>query len=121
MEKEPTTGEYKIDASGKVLGRVASLAAKVLMGKNDPEYSAHILAKTTVHILNTSKAKISSKKQSEKIYTRYSGYPGGLKKESMEHAITQKGYSELFRRAVYGMLPSNKLRAGRMKNLIISE
>ncbi|MDQ5969127.1 MAG: large subunit ribosomal protein, partial [Patescibacteria group bacterium] len=54
-------------------------------------------------------------------YSRYSGYPGGLRQPTMEQVIAKKGYSELFREAVSGMLPKNKLRAKMMKNLIVTE
>jgi len=113
--------EYKIDASEKVLGRIASEVAQILMGKNLPNFQRHELSGNKVHIINASKAKISIKKLESKEYKRYSGYPGGLKTSNMEKIIAKKGYSELFRKAVYGMLPSNKLRAVIMKNLTISE
>ena len=113
--------EHTIDAKGKSLGRVASKAAILLMGKNDPTYERHKLSANKVHITNTSKTKINPKKLKSVEYVRYSGYPGGLKKETMEEVIKKKGYTELYRRAVYGMLPSNKLRARMLKNLTISE
>lgn len=120
MAKEPVQ-EYTIDAAGKALGRVASEAAAALMGKRMASFERHIPARVTVKIVNAGSANISSKKRATKIYTRYSGYPGGLKKERMEQVIEKKGYRELFRRAVYGMLPGNKLRAERMKYLIVNE
>ena len=52
---------------------------------------------------------------------RYTGYPGGLRKMSMQKLIDKKGFSEVFKKAVYGMLPNNRLRAPRMKNLIVTE
>lgn len=112
---------YTLDAKGKSLGRVASEAAVLLMGKNDPKFQKHILSGNKVQITNAAKIRMNPKKMKEVKYTRYSGYPGGLKKETMEEVVKKKGYSELFRRAVYGMLPANKLRARMMKNLLISE
>jgi len=57
----------------------------------------------------------------QKTYSRYSGYPGGLKQPTMKMVVAKKGYSELFKEAVSGMLPKNKLRSKMMKNLKISE
>ncbi|PIP73264.1 MAG: 50S ribosomal protein L13 [Candidatus Lloydbacteria bacterium CG22_combo_CG10-13_8_21_14_all_47_15] len=121
MQVKTDNKDYTIDASGKSLGRVSSDAAAALMGKRSPGFLRHIPAGVTVRITNAAKANISVKKLAGKIYTRYSGYPGGLKTERMEQVIAKKGYKEVFRRAVYGMLPGNKLRAGRMKHLIVTE
>ncbi len=113
--------EYKIDASNRAIGRVASEAAIFLMGKNTPEFQRNVNPEVKVIILNASKAKISQKKTKEKEYQRYSGYPGGLKSRTMEEVISKKGYGEVFEKAVYGMLPANRLRKGMMKNLIIND
>lgn len=113
--------EYIIDAANKKLGRVATEAASVLLGKDSIAFAKNTVAPIVVKITNTSKADISEKKKGEKMYKSYSGYPGGLKERVMSDVITKKGYSELFRVAVAGMLPKNKLRAVRMKNLIITE
>ena len=113
--------KYTIDAQGKKIGRVASEAATALMGKNTPLFERHISSGVEVHIINVSKANVSEKKAKTKRYDQYSGHPGGLRRETMWQVIEKKGYAEIFRRAVYGMLPSNKLRAPRMKQLIITE
>ncbi len=113
--------EYKIDASNKSIGRVASEVAVFLMGKNTPQFQRNINPDIKVKILNASKVKITQKKKKEKRYQRYSGYPGGLKTRTMEEVINKKGYKEVFEKAVYGMLPSNRLRKGMMKNLIIND
>ena len=73
------------------------------------------------YIFNTTICKSIYGKFRSKKYTRYTGYPGGFKKETPEDVITKKGYTELFRRAVYGMLPTNKLRARLIKNLEVIE
>jgi large subunit ribosomal protein L13 len=112
---------HNIDATGKIMGRVASEAAKVLMGKNTPAYERHLAGGNKVKITNASKARISPKKLKETMHETYSGYPGGLKLTSAEMLSKKKGFSELFRLAVYGMLPPNKLRNERMKNLSVSE
>ncbi|KKT75054.1 MAG: 50S ribosomal protein L13 [Parcubacteria group bacterium GW2011_GWB1_44_7] len=110
-----------IDATGRTLGRIASEAAYILMGKNEPDYQPNIAGKTIVTITNASKIKVTEKKLTQKMYERYSGYPGGLKFLSLKEVVARKGFSEALRLAVYGMLPANKLRPLRMKRLKISE
>jgi len=112
---------YTIDAQDKKLGRVASEAALLLRGKTTPDYKANIAPKVKVNIVNASKLDLSEKKRKGKIYTRYTGYPGGLREETLEKIIAKKGYEEAVRKAIYGMLPANKLRKGMLKNLIVSE
>ena len=112
---------YKIDAEGKKIGRVASEAAGILMGKNSPAYARNKAALVKVSIVNCSKASIDSKKKDDKEYVNYTGYRGGIYTEKLGALITRKGTSEAFRRAVYRMLPSNSLRKIMMSNLTISE
>jgi large subunit ribosomal protein L13 len=113
--------EHTIDATNKSIGRVATQAAVFLMGKDTALFKKNVAPKVKVKIENVSKANISVKKIKETKYNRYSGYPGGLKKVSMEKIIENKGYSEIFRKAVYGMLPANRLRKVMMKNLVIKD
>ncbi len=113
--------EYKIDAQNKKIGRISSEIASLLMGKNTPDFEKHKVAGNTVIISNASKLSIDDKKLEEKGYERYSGYPGGLKIDSLARLIEKKGYGEVIRNAVYGMLPANKLRPRLMKNLIIND
>jgi len=114
--------KYTIDAKKKKLGRVATEAASLLMGKNTSTFTRNkIPAGIAVEIINVSQAEISQKKLKETEYAKYSGYPGGLRYESIENVISKKGYAEIFRRAVYGMLPSNKLRPIMIKKLTIKE
>lgn len=113
--------EYTIDATGKKLGRVAAEAAALLMGKTNPDFRRNTIPDVAVTIVHVSKLDVSEKKRKETEYVRYSGYPGGLKTETMEAVIAKKGYTEIMRKAVYGMLPSNRLRARMLKNLTIEE
>ncbi len=113
--------KYTLDAENKKIGRIATAAAEYLMGKNLPDFARNVVPEVTVEIKNTSKVVINDKKLTQKTYSRYSGYPGGLRQPTMEQVIAKKGYSELFREAVSGMLPKNKLRAKMMKNLIVTE
>ena len=111
--------KYTIDAQGKKLGRVASEAASILIGKNTPAFAKNKVAAVQVEIVNVSKADISALKKSKDSYVTYTGYRGGLNKETLGHLIGRKGMTEVFQRAVYNMIPNNKLRAPRMKNLTI--
>jgi len=113
--------KHTIDAKGKKLGRVASEAAAYLMGKNSTEFVRNKVVGMKVSIINASKADISEKKLTEKVYKKYSGYPGGLSETKMNLVIDKKGYEEVFKIAIHGMLPSNRLRDILMKNLTITE
>ncbi|MEK7514614.1 MAG: uL13 family ribosomal protein [Patescibacteria group bacterium] len=113
--------EYTLDAKGKKLGRVASEAAKILLGKDKSDFMKNTVALVKVKVVNASGLLITEKKKCEKTYARYSGYPGGLRHESLEDIIEKKGCKAALWEAVYGMLPGNKLRTPRLKNLIISE
>lgn len=113
--------EKIIDAKGKKIGRVATEAAMALMGKDQANYQAHVAAPIKVVITNASQVSITPEKKDQKTYSKYSGYPGGLKKEKMSKIIDTKGYSEIFSKAIYGMLPANRLRKQRMKNLTIKD
>ena len=113
--------KYTLDAQGKRIGRVATEAAVLLMGKNLSSFARNIVPNVKVEITNTGKAVIDEKKKLQKTYSRYSGYPGGLKQPTMEQVIAKKGHKELFKEAIAGMLPKNKLRAKMMNNLKITE
>ncbi len=113
--------KYILDAQNKKIGRLATEAAVFLMGKNIPDFARNKIPQVTVEIKNTSKAIIDQNKKEQKTYSRYSGYPGGLRQPNMSEIIAKKGYSELFREAVWGMLPKNKLRQKMMNNLIVTE
>lgn len=115
-----TTKTYTIDATGKRLGKVATEAATVMLGKNDPSFAKHIMADVQVTIENVSKLDIPEKKEGE-IYQRYTGYPGGRREETLIHLAERLGYSEVVRRSVGGMLPNNKHKKRLLNNLIISE
>ena len=109
---------YTIDLANKSLGRSASEVASILRGKDSVSFEPRVAPSVTVRIESVDKLRIPLRKRESKVYARSSRYPGGLKKETMTRLLTRRGYEEVFRRAVYGMLPSNKLRARMMKNLI---
>lgn len=110
-----------IDAQGKTLGRVASAAAKALLGKHSASFAKNVVAQEGVTIINASKIKISGNKAKDKSYVRYSGYPGGQKEETYAMLTARRGETEAIRRAVLGMLPKNRLQTPRIKMLVIEK
>jgi len=112
--------EYTIDAAGKRLGKVATEAAVILMGKNDPNFAKNTVAPVSVKIINSSQLDVTEKKKGE-IYQSYSGYPGGRKVEPLIHLAERRGYAEVVRRTINGMLPKNRLQKVLMHNLEVTE
>jgi len=124
MEKEQTKNSietHTIDAQGKRLGRVSTEAAVLLMGKHTPQFAKNKVYPVQVNIINASKAYISTKKKETKEYASHSQHLGGINIKTLAHVIEFKGVSEVFRRAVLGMLPKNKLRSVMIKNLSVTE
>jgi large subunit ribosomal protein L13 len=110
-----------IDAGGKRLGRVATEIASILIGKDRTDVVRNAVPPVSVTVTNASKLLIDEKKRGQKEYDWYSGYPGGRRNLSMEQLIARQGHAEVLRKAVYGMLPHNRLRAQRMKLLTIHD
>lgn len=121
MKTENTNNKIEIDANGKTLGRLATEVAAILLAKNSPSFAKNFAAKIQVQVTNASKVKITGDKLKEKTHKRFSLYPGGLKTPSWSDVASKKGFKELIRHAVEGMLPKNSLQKERMKNLKISE
>ena len=117
---ETTTKVYTIDAAGKRLGKVATEAAALLIGKNNPAFARHIMEDVKVEITNASKMDISEKKGTE-IYQSFSGWPGGRKTETLDHLGKRLGYAEVLKRSIGGMLPSNKHKKPLLLKLAITE
>jgi large subunit ribosomal protein L13 len=107
---------HKIDASGKVLGKVATEAAGLLMGKHKPIFSRNLDGGDFVVITNAEKIKLTGNKTRQKLYYRHSGYPGGLKSTSAGKLL-QADPTRVIEYAVRGMLPKNRLQDGMMKRL----
>ena len=105
-----------IDASGKVLGRLAAEIAVLLRGKNKPSFVLYKDEGDIVVITNAEKIVISGRKIEQKKYYSHSGYPKGFKEISMKK-VFEKNPSDVLRRAVLGMLPKNRLRAKQIKRL----
>lgn len=107
---------YVVDAEGKVLGRLASQVAAVLRGKHKPVYTPHVDTGDFVVVVNAAKVKITGTKVADKMFYHHSGYPDGLKTESLREYCEDKP-DELIKRSVWGMLPKNKLGKAMLKKL----
>jgi large subunit ribosomal protein L13 len=99
---------HVIDAEGEVLGRVASKAAMVLMGKNKPVYTPFLDTGDHVVVVNADKIRLTGRKEEQKLYRRHSGYPGGLT-ETSARKVRETRPVRLVEEAVQGMLPKTKL------------
>lgn len=107
---------HYIDASGKTLGRLATEIATILMGKHKLNYVPYLDMSDFVVVTNASKIKVTGKKMQSKVYTRHSGYPGGLRHETFDKLIKIKP-TYIIEHAVVGMLPKNKLGKKMIKKL----
>ena len=116
--KKITRQLHKIDATDKIVGRLATRIALILRGKNKPEFVSHLNGGDIVEVSNINKLKFTGKKLEQKIYYHYSGYPGGMKKIKMGD-LARINPAEILRRAVKEMLPPVKFRKDMMKRLII--
>lgn len=112
--------KYTFDADGKILGRLATEVATILMGKNKPNHVPYLDNGDFVVITNASKIKVTGKKSQDKKYTRHSGYPGGLKVETFDKMQARRP-EYIIEHAVKGMLPNNKLGQKMIKKLTVYE
>ena len=99
---------HLIDADGEVLGRVASKAALVLMGKTKPTYTPFLDTGDHVIVINAAKVRLTGNKEQQKMYRRHSGYPGGLT-ETKAPVVRQTRPERMVEEAIQGMLPKSKL------------
>lgn len=109
---------YVIDAADAPLGRVATKIATLLTGKGKPQFTAHIDCGDHVIVINAANLKVTGKKLEDKMYYRHSGYPGGLREDSLQNVLDKDPARAVFE-AVRGMLPVNKLRDPRLARLKI--
>ena len=105
-----------VDAEGQVLGRLATVIARKLIGKDKPEYTPFLDCGDHIVVINAERVKLTGNKMEQKVYRHHSGYPGGLKEVSIRSLMARRP-EEVIREAVLGMLPKNKLRARRAKKL----
>lgn len=120
LNTTPKEMTHTIDATDRTLGRVASEAAHALLGKRSVHFSKNQALPVKVTILNADKLHLPTRRTEGKVYLRYTGYPGGQREMTMADMITKKGIAEVLKKTIDGMIPRNKLRKPRMKNLIIN-
>ena len=108
----------KIDATDRVLGRLATETAIILRGKDKPSFKPYMISGDKVIIINAAKIVLTGNKLEQKVYQRHTGYLGHLKTTTAKELMV-KNPAEILRRAIFGMLPKNKLRDDLMKNLTI--
>lgn len=109
---------HVIDAEDKTLGRLASEIARILRGKNKPQYTPHVDTGDFVVVVNADRVKVSGRKAEQKLYRRHTGYPGGLRETSYEQMMDRKP-TEILRKAVWGMIPKTRLGRQQFKKLKI--
>ncbi len=109
---------YVVDAQDQVLGRLASKVAKILRGKNKPDFTPHVDCGDNVIIINADKVKLTGNKLTEKQYISHSGYPGGQKSITPEKLLA-KNPIKVVENAVKGMLPKNRLGSAIYRNLFV--
>ena len=107
---------FVLDANGQVLGRLATRIARILIGKDKPQYTPFLDCGDHVVVINAERVKLTGNKIDQKIYRHHSGHPGGLKEVPIRRVLERRP-GDVIREAVLGMLPKNKLRAKRAKKL----
>jgi large subunit ribosomal protein L13 len=107
---------YVVDATDQNLGRLASRVARVLEGKHKPTYATHLDTGDHVIVLNAARIAVSRNKREDKVYVRHSGYPQGLREETLGQLLARRP-EEAIRRAVRGMLPRNRLGVQQLRKL----
>lgn len=107
-----------VDATGQTLGRLATQIATALRGKHKPEYTPHCDVGDFVVVVNAEKIAVTGKKRDEKLYHRYSGYPGGLRSRTFSEMLERRP-EEPLRLAVKGMLPRNRIARAQLRKLKI--
>ena len=111
---------FIVDADTQVVGRLASNVANILRGKHKPSYTPHVDCGDNVIIINADKARFTGKKFDNKIYVRYTGFPGG-QRFNTPAKMFQKDATMVLHKAIKGMLPKNKLGAKLQTNVFIYE
>ena len=107
---------YVVDAEGKTLGRLATAIAEKLRGKHKPTFTPHVDTGDFVIVVNAGKVRVTGNKDTQKVYYRHSNYPGGLKKTTLRE-MRDRHPERILERAVWGMLPKNRLGRQMIKKL----
>lgn len=110
---------HLIDAKDKIVGRLAGEAAPLLMGKNKTYFVPHLDCGDYVVVINANHVKFTGNKETNKMYYRHSGYPGGFKQQSAAELREKKGGSEIVKKAVKGMVPRGRLGNAILKKLFV--
>jgi large subunit ribosomal protein L13 len=111
---------HKVDVKGKVLGRITPHIAKLLQGKHKKDYAPYLDCGDYVVVVNASEVVLTGRKAATKTYSRYSGYPGGLKVDKFSELLV-KNPAKIIENAVSGMLPKNKFRTDRLRRMYVSK
>ncbi len=112
--------EHKIDATDKILGRLATEVALLLRGKKKPSFDPARPIYQRVVVINTDKIRVTGKKLEQKLYRRHSGYPGALKEEKLKD-LMRRDSRRVVEQAVSGMLPKNRSRKNFLRNLVLKK
>lgn len=107
-----------VDAEGQILGRMCTKVAKLLRGKYKPDFTPNVDCGDNVIIINADKVQLTGKKWTDRVYVRYTGFPGG-QREYTPQDLMEKGADRLIRKVVKGMLPKNRLGARLFTNLYV--
>jgi len=107
-----------VDANSEILGRLSSEIAKVIRGKNKPEFTPHVDCGDRVIVINADKIRLTGNKMSDKVYVRYTGYPGG-QRFATPKILLAKHPTRIIEKAVRGMLPKNRLGDALIRNLYV--
>jgi len=107
---------YVVDASDKVLGRLATRIASYLRGKHKPRFTPNVDTGDFIVVVNAEKIRLTGRKLDQKVYYHHTGYPGGIKAETARKRLQRKP-EEIIRSAVWGMLPKNRLGRAMLKKL----
>ncbi len=119
VREQDVTRQWRVvDAAGKPVGRLAAEVAKILRGKDRPDYTPHADMGDFVIVINAAQAALTGDKENQKVYKRYSGYPGGLKYIPAKE-MRAKHPERIIRSAVKGMLPKNKLAVRQLTRIKI--
>jgi len=122
QSKKPTITRqnHTIDATDQVVGRLATQIAGLLRGKNKPEFLPYVDMGDNVLVTNIKKLKFTGKKMAQRKYYHYSGYPGGLRTKKMSE-VFETNPAEILKKAIWNMMPKNRLRAQAIKRLKITK
>ena len=107
-----------VDAEGQILGRMCTKVAKLLRGKYKPDFTPNVDCGDNVIIINADKVQLTGKKWTDRVYVRYTGFPGG-QREYTPQDLMEKGADRLIRKVIKGMLPKNSLGARLFTNLYV--